>query len=177
MRVLCIAFALLAVAAVPANSLNRYTTDDSRSVTLRGRWQVGPVVDPSRQPLPADLAAQLARARLPSPGEVVRSEAGKLCAGSIPCDDASWTKTTFSNSEYGESIRKAFGLSAQTPVYQGDIGNPSISYTLFARPDHTLMALVSLCQDSYRARGCRAAFQIWHPVSPGARMRRTPLRR
>ncbi len=180
MRVPVMALALLALTAVPGSALSRGNAsggDDSLSVTLRGRWKVGPVVDPSRQPMPADLAAQLARARLPLPGEVVRSEAGKLCVGSVPCDDVAWTETTFANSEYGEGMRKALGLSARTPVYQGDTGNRLISYTLFARPDRTLMALVSLCQDSYRARGCRAAFEIWHPLSPDARMRPTSHRR
>lgn len=180
MRVPIVALALFGLTAVPASALirgNDSGADDGRSVTLQGRWKVGPVVDPSRQAMPADLAAQLARARLPSPGEVVRSESGKLCVGSVPCDEVAWTETTFANSEYGEGMKKALGLSARTPVYQGDTGNRLISYTLFARPDRTLIALVSLCQDSYRARGCRAAFEVWRPISPDARMRSGPHRR
>ena len=180
MRVPAIALALLALTAVPAGARSHDSAgggNEGRSVTLKGRWKVGPVVDPSGQPLPADLAAQLARARLPSPGALVRSESGKLCVGSVPCDEVSWTETSFANSEFGEGMRKALGLSARTPVYQGDTGNRSISYTLFSRPGNTLLALVSLCEDSARARGCRAAFEIWHPVSRDARVRRTLPRR
>lgn len=173
MKVLCAALALLTATAMPARALDRTRTGGNthnRSVTLRGRWQVGPVVDPSHQPPPIDLAAQLASARLPRPGEVVRAAAGKLCVGSVPCDEVSWTETPFADSEYGDGLMQALGLSRQTRVYQANTGNRLISYTLFARPDHTLMALVPLCQDSNRARGCRAAFEIWRPISPNAKM-------
>ena len=171
MRLPLIALALFALTTMPASAANRVKIGEavaSRSTKLHGQWQVGPVIDPSKQPLPTDLSAQLTRARLPSPGEVVRSKAGKLCVGAMPCDHITWTKTTFGNSEYGDGLRKTLDLSPETPVYQGDVGNPSISYTLFARPNHTLMALVSLCQDSYRARGCHAAFEIWRPVGHAA---------
>lgn len=177
MKSVYIAFAILALTTMPANASGRVDTRrvvDSRSATLRGQWQVGPVIDPGNEPLPPDLGAQLSRARLPSPGEAVRGEAGRLCVGSIPCDDVTWTRTTFGNSEYGEGLRKALGLSANTPVYRGDINNPAISYTLFERPNHTLMALVSLCQDSHRARGCRPAFEIWNPVTHVGRKRSIP---
>lgn len=73
----------LVAATKAATGLERISKETG-SPFPRGAWRVGPVTDPGGRPLPPDLARQLASARLPSPGEIVRAQAGKFCAGSVP---------------------------------------------------------------------------------------------
>lgn len=155
----------LAAAALPANVVAR-----EQPATLHGTWRVGPVVDPSRQPLPSDLAAQLAHAHLPMPGGLVRAERGTLCVGSSACRDVAWTTIKLADFEDGPRYKLDFGLSAQASIYQGDTGDRLTNYTLIVRPDRTFMAVVILCQDSYRARGCHNAYEVWRPASADAIM-------
>jgi hypothetical protein len=165
MKSLVTLVALLAAVAVPV-----VAAPGERSATLRGSWRVGPVVDPTHHALPADVAAQLAHAHLPSPGEVVRAEPGKLCIGSSGCNEVTWTEVKLADFEYGPRYKLDFDLSPQTSVYQATTGDRFRTYTLVSRPDRKLMAVVILCQDSYRARGCHNAYQVWSPANAAARM-------
>jgi hypothetical protein len=167
MKALRIALLLLLVVAPPASAANRHVASesaDSRFKAVFGRWRVGRVADPSRQPLPTDLTAQLARARLPIPGAVVQVEQHKICTGSMPCDEVRWSQTTLAESEYGDGIRKTLGLSPKARVFQGNTDNRFISYALFERQADTVLALVSLCEDSEHARGCRPAYEVWQRI-------------
>lgn len=149
----------------------------SRSFELRGRWQVGPIVDPAHHPLPSDWAAQLTSARLPAPGEIIRAGPGSFCAGSIPCDEVPWTEDVLANEPGGTRLIQDFGFSSGMRVYTGDTGNRLISYTVVARSDKMLVAVVGLCKGYNRSADCYNALEVWHPISPDAKMVAVSARR